>query len=287
MIRRDLLKAVAAGVTSLLAHPVLVLADSNDVTARLADLERKCGGRLGVAALDIDGGHRVSHRGDERFLMCSTFKFLLVAAVLTRVDQGKENFDRRIVFKRNVVLNYAPMTEHHVGPPGMTIAQLCEAAITLSDNTAANLLLASIGGPSSVTQYARSLGDPFTLLDRFEPALNPYDGTTPNATLADMQKILLGPTLSQFSRERLIKWMLDCQTGLRSLRSGFPVGWRVGDKTGQWDGTDVGANNDIAVAWPPERKPLLVTAYCDNARASATARKAVLAEVARVVSALV
>lgn len=184
MIRRDFLKGAVAGVASLLIHPAL--ADSNDVATRFADLERKRGGRLGVAVLDIDSGHRVSHRGGERFLMCSTFKFLLVAAVLARVDQGKENLGRRIVFNKDVVLNYAPMTKRHVGPPGTTIAQLCEAAITLSDNTAANLLLVSIGGPDGVTRYARSLGDPFTLLDRIEPALNPYDATTPNATLADM-----------------------------------------------------------------------------------------------------
>ncbi|MGH8319380.1 MAG: class A beta-lactamase [Steroidobacteraceae bacterium] len=282
MIRRDLLKGAVAGVAAVLIYPVV--AKSNDVAARLADLERKRGGRLGVAVLDADSDHRVSHRGDERFLMCSTFKFLLVAAVLTRVDRSEERLGRRIVFTKDVVLNYAPMTKHHVGPPGMTIAQLCEAAVTLSDNTAANLLLTSIGGPSGVTHYARSLGDPFTLLDRMEPALNPYDTTTPNATVADMQEILLGHALSQVSREQLIRWMLNCQTGLESLRAGFPDGWRVGDKTGQWDGNGVGANNDIAVAWPPERKPLLVTAYYDNAHAAATERKAVLAEVARAVA---
>ena len=282
MIRRDLLKGAVAGIAALLIRPVL--ADSNDLATRLADLERKRGGRLGVALLDTDSGHRVSHRGDERFLMCSTFKFLLVAAVLTRVDQGTERLGRRIVFNKDVILDYAPTTKHHVGPPGMTIAQLCEAAVTLSDNTAANLLFASIGGPSSLTRYARSLGDPFTLLDRMEPALNPYDTTTPNATLADMQEILLGHALSQASREQLIRWMLDCQTGHQSLRAGFPGGWRVGDKTGQWDGNGVAANNDIAVAWPPERKPLLVTAYYDNAHTAASARKAVLAEVARTVA---
>jgi beta-lactamase class A len=285
MIRRELLKIAVAGLAGSLIRPAL--ADSDAVAARFADLERRRGGRLGVAALDTGSGHRVSRRGDERFLMCSTFKFLLAAAVLARVDQGKETLSRRVVFDSNVVLEYAPITRHHVGPPGMTIAQLCEAMMTLSDNTAANLLLSNIGGPSSVTRYARSLGDPFTLLDRTEPALNPYDTTTPLATLADMREILLGRALSRVSREQLIGWMLNCQTGLRSLRAGFPASWHVGDKTGQWDGDGVGANSDIAIAWAQGRKPLLVTAYYANVHATPTARKRVLAEVARIVATLV
>ncbi|MGH8183263.1 MAG: class A beta-lactamase, partial [Rhodanobacteraceae bacterium] len=184
----------------------------------------------------------------------------------------------------SALLDWAPLTKQHVGPPGMTIAELCKAAITLSDNTAANLLLANFGGPAAVTRYARSLGDTFTVLDRIEPELNPYDTTTPWAMLGDMRKLLLGDALSSASRVQLTGWLLDCQTGLQSLRAGFPSGWRVGDKTGQWDGDGVGANNDIAIVWPPSRKPLLVAAYYMNHTADPVARKAVLAGVGRIVA---
>lgn len=285
MERRAVLKAALAGAVLLAVRPALCFAARrHDAAAALARLERVHGGRLGVAILDTGSGDRVGHRGDERFLMCSTFKLLLAAAVLHRVDRDEEKLDRRIVFGKDVLLDYVPVTSRHVGPPGMTVAQLCEAAITLSDNTAANLLLRQIGGPQAVTAYARSLGDPDTLLDRYEPELNPYDTTTPSAMLGDMRKVLLGRALSQASRRRLTHWLLHCQTGLQSLRAGLPSGWEAGDKTGQWDGNGSGANNDIAIVWPPGRKPLLVAAYYMNRTTDPAGRKAVLAEVGRIVA---
>ena len=286
MNRRNLLQGLAFGGAALALRSArsIAMAGNNDASARLAALEREHGGRLGVAVLDTGSGKRIAHRGDERFLMCSTFKLLLVAAVLTRVDRGEEKLGRRIVFDKDVLLDYAPVTKQHVGSPGMTIAQLCEAAITLSDNTAANLLLHAVGGPARVTAYARSLGDPLTRLDRIEPELNRPDGerdtTTPWAMLGNMQKLLAGDFLSQASREQLTQWLLDCQTGAQSLRAGLPSAWREGDKTGS-GGT---ANNDIAIFWPPRRQPLLVAAYYDNAQAEVAARETVLAEVGRIVA---
>jgi beta-lactamase class A len=188
------------------------------------------------------------------------------------------------VFGKNALLDYAPISRHHVGPAGMSVARLCEAAIVWSDNTAANLLLASIGGPMAVTRFARSLGDRFTRLDRIEPALNPYDTTTPNAMLGDMHTLLLGDALSHSSCEKLTHWLAGCQTGLQALRAGMPAGWQIGDKTGQWDGDGRHANNDIAIVWPPRRKPLLVTTYYMANTADATARKTVLADVGRIVA---
>lgn len=284
MNRRELLKGAAFGAIALAASPRVLAMQARGAATRLAALEHQRGGRLGVAIHDTGSGARVAYRGDERFLMCSTFKLLLAAAVLKKVDSGTEQRDRRIVFGKDALLEYAPVAKQHVGPPGMTIAQLCEAAVTLSDNTAANVLLESIGGPAGLTRYARILGDHSTLLDRMEPELNPYDITTPNAMLGDMQKLLLDDALSQASRERLTRWMLDCQTGLQSLRAGLPTGWRVGDKTGQWDDDKTGANNDIAIVWPPDRKPLLVTAYFMTRTPDVASRKAVLAEVGRIVA---
>lgn len=287
MQRRDMLKGLVLGSAALALGrlaPASAKTATADVASRLAAVERRHGGRLGVAILNTGNGRRASYRGNERFLMCSTFKLLLVAAVLARVDRGEEVLSRRIVYDKDAVLDWAPVTRKHIGPPGMTIARLCLAAITLSDNTAANLLLKQIGGPQSVTAYARSLRDEFTLLDRYEPALNPVDTTTPRSMLDDMRQVLLGDRLSRSSREMLIRWMVSCQTGLQSLRAGISKDWRVGDKTGQWDGNGVGANNDIAIIWPPDRKPVLVTAYYMNHATEPSIRKAVLAEVGRIVA---
>jgi len=292
MDRRGLLKTVLLGASALVLRPRLAVAsNADDATAKLAALERQHGGRLGVSILDTGNGHRMAHRGDERFLMCSTFKLMAVATVLARVDRGSEKLDRRIVFGKDVVLSYAPITSHRVGAPGMSVAELCQAAITVSDNTAANLLLASLGGPAAVTAFVRSLGDPVTRLDRTEPDLNIAspgdirDTTTPNAMLATMQKVLLGNALADSSREQLLAWLRACSTGADKLRAGVPAGWTVGDKTGSGAQNET---NDIGILYPPRRKPLLVTVYYRPADASvdAATRNAAIAAVGHIAAAI-
>lgn len=291
MNRRNLLKGALIGASALVLRPTFSLAaGSQDAAqARLIALERRHGGRLGVAILDTGNGRRIAHRADERFLMCSTFKLLAVATLLARVDRGAERLDRRIAFGKDAVLAYAPVTSHRVGAPGMTVAELCEAAITVSDNTAANLLLASMGGPAAVTAYARSLGDPVTRLDRIEPELNiaspgdVRDTTTPSAMLADLQVLLLGDALSHASRGQLLEWLRATSTGTEQLRAGLPAGWQAGDKTGSGAQHET---NDIAIIWPPQRKPLLVTAYYAGSSADTDERHAVLAAVGRIAASI-
>ncbi len=286
MDRRTLLKSAMLGAAALALRPASArAAGATDIEARLAALERKQGGRLGVAILDTGDGRRYGHRADERFLMCSTFKLLLAGAVLARVERGAERLDRRIVFGRDAVLSWAPVTSHRTGAPGMTVAELCEAAITLSDNTAANLLLVSLGGPAAVTAFVRKLGDPLSRLDRIEPALNVgapgdlRDTTTPNAMLGDLRALLLGDALSAASRAQLAQWLRATRTGLDKLRAGLPADWQAGDKTGSGAR---GETNDVAILWPPRRKPLLVSAYYVNAATDGAQHGAVLAEVGRI-----
>ncbi|GAB2592335.1 class A beta-lactamase [Dyella jejuensis] len=276
------------GAVALALRPTFLLAaDSKETMAKLAALERQHGGRLGVAMLDTGDGRRVGYRADERFLLCSTFKLLLVAAVLARVDRGVARLDQRFVFNQDAVLEYAPITRLRVGAPGMTIAELCAAAITVSDNTAANVLMANLGGPAMVTAYARQLGDPITRLDRIEPALNRpspdhvSDTTTPDAMLGDMRALLLGHALSEGSRAQLLAWLRGTTTGKKLLRAGLPAAWRIGEKTGSGDTQ----TNDVAIVWPPRRKPWLVTAYYENATTDYDGRSAVLAQVGRLIAA--
>jgi len=289
MNRRDFVKGSLLGalLPAALAHAASS-AGGADPASRLAALERRHGGRLGVAVLDTGNEHRAAWRGEERFLMCSTFKVLAVAAVLARVDSGHERLDRRVVFGPELLLDYAPITRLHTGAPGMTVEELCAATLTLSDNTAANLLLAALGGPQAVTAFVRGLGDPTTRLDRTEPELNVTrpgdlrDTTTPRAMLETLRHLLLGKALADASRERLLGWMRGCQTGTDRLRAGLPVGWSAGDKTGS--GAQ-GECNDIAILFPPHRPPLLVTAYYAAPALDVRQRSAVLAEVGRIAAA--
>ena len=250
-----------------------------------ARIEAESGGRLGVALLDTRDGSRTGHRADERFAMCSTFKLLAGAAVLARHDAGKEQFDRRIRYGAKDLVTYSPVTEKHVGT-GMTLAELCDAAIALSDNTAGNLLLAALGGPEGLTAFARTLGDGVTRLDRIEPALNeavpgdPRDTTTPAAMAANIRALVLGDALSAPSREQLRRWLIASRTGDTALRAGVPAGWTVGDKTGSGER---GTRNDVGVIWPPERAPVVVSVYLTEAKVPVEQRNAAIAAVAKAV----
>ena len=262
------------------------LASPEALSGAFARIEAESGGRLGVAVLDTATGSRAGHKSDERFAMCSTFKLLASAAVLARVDAGKERLDRRITYAKSDLVTYSPVTEKHVGD-GMTLAELCEAAITLSDNTAGNLLLASLGGPQGLTDFARSLGDTMTRLDRIETALNeatpgdPRDTTTPAAMLANIRALVLGDALTEPSRGQLKAWMLANKTGGGRLRAGLPGDWAVGDKTGSGE---FGTTNDVGVIWPPGRAPIVVTIYFTETKAAQEQRIAVLASVGRAVA---
>jgi beta-lactamase class A len=254
---------------------------------RWAEIEAAVGGRLGVAVLDAASGALAGHRLDERFPMCSTFKALAVALVLARVDGGQERLDRRVVVTPDALLKWAPVTGKHVGGQGMTVAELCEAAITVSDNTAANLLLASSGGPAGLTAFARRIGDDVTRLDRVEPALNealpgdPRDTSTPRAMARTLRSVLLGDVLSEAGRALLLRWMSATVTGAQRLRAGVPFDWRVADKTGTGE---LGTTNDVGLLLPPRRAPLVVVAYLTECKADADARSAALAQVARSVT---
>jgi beta-lactamase class A len=259
----------------------------DDATDRIAAIEARIGDRIGVAALDTGNGKHFDYRADERFPMCSTFKFLAAAAVLKRVDEKKERLDRFVAYGPADILEYAPVTKEHLKDGGMILGALCEAEIEQSDNTAGNLLLDAIAGPAGLTKFARGLGDQTTRLDRREPDLNSAipgddrDTTTPASMLADMTRLLTGNVLSPSSRCQLEDWLQGNKTGEAMIRAGVPTNWIIGDKTGR--GAN-GATNDIAIMRPPGRAPILLAIYSVGSTATANDRAAAIAEVAKIVA---
>lgn len=272
-------------------RPVVDATQADTAASAIRSLESKAGGRLGVCLLDTRTNRITGNRLDERFAMCSTFKLALAAIVLREADQGRLKLDELVRYSKKDMLSYAPVTSRHV-QEGMTIAALAEAAQTTSDNTAANLLLAKIGGPAGFTKQLRDIGDRQTRLDRMETALNlvvagdERDTTTPRAMAQTVAKYLTGDLLKPASRDRLIDWMVQTTTGDRRIRAGLPKDWRAGDKTGTAQADSMTDKvNDIAVAFPPGRGALVVTAYYDSDKRSKDTRdedQALLAAVGRI-----
>jgi beta-lactamase class A len=248
----------------------------------LIGLERRFDARLGVYAVATGTGATVAHRADERFAFCSTFKGLAAAAVLHRDPLSR--LDAVVTYTEDDLMASSAITRQHVAT-GMTIRQVCDAAVRHSDGTAGNLLLRELGGPAGLTAYARALGDTVTRSDRFEPDLTSAvpgdhrDTTSPRAIGADYQEILLGDALAPDKRA-FLRDLLErnaTKAGAERVRAGVPQGWTVADKTGTGD---YGTVNDIAVVWPPGSAPLVVSIMSSKAAADARYDQALLAEAA-------
>ena len=279
MNRRDVLRSALA----LLASPAL--AQRAPITA-LTDYERDSGGHIGIYAKNLQTSAEVSWRAHERFVMCSSFKASLAACVLASVDRGQARMDEMIAYGPDDLMEWAPVAKQNLNKGAMSVADMCAAAVELSDNTCANALLARFGGPSALTAFWRSIGDTVSRLDHNEPELNrtppgdPRDTTTPAAMAGNLRTLILGEALSPTSREHLTGWMLGCRTGDNRLRAGLPKDWRVGDKTGN-NGKD--AFGDIAVTWPTRGEPVLICAYTRGGAPTSRQVDDVFAEIGRFV----
>jgi beta-lactamase class A len=246
----------------------------SEFVASVAAIQARVGGRVGVYLLDTQSQLELAFNARERFAMCSTFKLLLAAAVMKRVEAGTLSLDDRLPVRAPDMVPYAPITSTHVAEGSMSVRDLCAAAVTVSDNSAANILLAPIGGPAALTQFLRGIGDRVTRLDRTEVELNtnlpgdPRDTTTPQAMALSMEKILLGDMLSAQSRLQLTAWLRQATTGTRRLRARLPADWRAGDKTG--NGAN-GAANDLVIAWPPGRSAVIGAVYMSESKAEVSA----------------
>ncbi|WP_370585194.1 class A beta-lactamase [Nocardia sp. XZ_19_231] len=252
--------------------------------ATFADLEAKYGARLGLSVIDTGTGATVNYREGERFPMASTFKGLACGALLQAHPLSTGYFDQVIHYTAaDIVVNSAE-TEKHVDT-GMTVSAICHAAITVSDNTAGNLVLRLLGGPAGFTAFLRTLGDDVSRLDRWEPELNTAvpgderDTTTAAALAADYRALVLGTTLADPERAQLTDWLLASATGAKRIKAGLPTDWKVGDKTGS---PAYGSALDVAIAWPPGRAPLVLAVLTTKPDQNAEPSNELVAEATKI-----
>jgi beta-lactamase class A len=245
-------------------------------------LEKSIGGRIGVWVMDTASRDVWTYRGTERFPLCGQYKLLACAALLARADEGKVDMQSTVSVHASEVLPMSPVTMQEAGVRRLSMAQLCEAALTQNDHTAGNLILQRVGGPEGLTDFIRYQGDSMSRSDRSSPAVmnvepgDPRDTTTPEAMGEHMRSLLFGETLSTTSQRLLLTWLLANRTGQGRLRAQLPRGWVVGDKTA------VGHNgtlSDVAIVWPTNHKPLVASVFITDTKASMEQRNAVVAEI--------
>lgn len=279
-------KLVTGPITGLLlATCILTQASPATTTDTLIDtvksVEARLKGRVGIAVYDTQTGNRWSYRPDQRFPMASTFKAFACGAILANVDAGSETLERKVAIVGDDLVTYSPVTEKRVGGT-MTIADLCEAAVTMSDNTAANHILAGLKGPKGFTAFMRSIGDRTTRLDRWETDLNEArpgderDTTSPRAAMQSLRELAFGDVLTDSSRQQLTEWMLNDKVADALIRSVLPKDWRIADKTG---GGGNGTRGILAILWPPQKKPTIAAIYITGTKADWATRNAAIAEI--------
>jgi beta-lactamase class A len=274
-------------ISSMLLSCAILAAPADPAITQFQTLERSSGGRLGISVLDTGSGHHWNYRANERFPMCSTFKVILAGEVLAEVDAGRMGLHQQIPFTSADLLDYAPAVRAFAGDGSMSLEDLCRAVVEVSDNTAANLLLRSLGGTTAFNGFSRRIGDAVTHLDRLEPELNeatpgdPRDTSSPEAMCNTLRELLQGGTLSASSHTLLSRWMANGRMGARRLKAGFPADWDVRDKTGVGQH---GTTNDIAMVTPPGRPPIFVAAFLTGTKIGNAEQDHLLAEVGRIIA---
>jgi beta-lactamase class A len=282
--------AYGAGTASAATAPSQVVSEGQAAARKeLRALEVSFKGRIGAYALDTATGKTIVYRSGERFPLLSTFKAMVSAAALHKARTSDPGLMERVVhWTADDLKPNSPVTEKHV-KDGLTVAELCKAAITYSDNTAGNMVLKQIGGPAGLTRYFRTLKDPISRLDRWETELNDWspkdkrDTTTPASVARDLGKVTTGDALTAKDRETLNGWLIANTTGGARIRAGLPKTWTVGDKTGT--GPTYGTANDIAIAWPKKgAAPIILAIYTNRPAADAANDEKVIADTATILA---
>ena len=255
----------------------------NFIQSKIKNLEVSSGGRLGISAINTANNMHIEYRAEQRFPFQSTFKLLVVSAILKQSMADTDLLEEKVIYKQDDLVFWSPITEKYISA-GMTVSELSAAAMMHSDNTATNLLMRKLGGTEAVTAFAHSLENHTFRLDHWETELNSnpdvdQDTSTPLEMRESLQKLVLGNILAAPQQEQLVTWMKGNTTGDKRIRAGVPKGWIVGDKTG--GGTDYGMTHDIGIIWPPNCAPLVIAVYLVQNQKNAVRREDIVASVTR------
>lgn len=243
----------------------------NQLELRIAQLAEGSNGRIGVAAVDLATGQTISVLGDQRFPLASTSKIAIAATFLEGVDQGRWSLTSE--FPLMVPVGSRPFSSHAAPVrrgEHLSALRLIDLMLTRSSNTATDALLAAIGGPQAVNEWARRSGLQNFSIDRdiatlvrddgeFDPVvhIDPRDSASPEAMVQLLAGIYQGRWLSSRSREVIIDAMERCRTGTRRIPALMPSNVTVAHKTGSLNNT----SSDIGILTAPDGRAIAVAIY--------------------------
>jgi beta-lactamase class A len=266
--------------------------------AELDAIARTAPGRLGIAVVDVATGERFTVHGDEAFPLASVAKLAIATVAFRMSDQRKLDLDERIAVTRGDLRHDSDLADDHPRGASFALWELIRAMLVSSDNTASDVVLRRVGGPSIVTDVLRRLNIRNLTVRKSEAELaadvrakrrfarGGENAGTPNA-LADL---LVGIATQRYtlvdSTNEFLLDLDDVVTGRRRLRAGFPAALRLAHKTGTSatiDGT-TDATNDAGIVTLPDGRRIAVVALLAESGSDEPFREAVLARVARAVA---
>lgn len=239
---------------------------------------------IGVTAIHLETGRRLSVRNTERFPMGSVYKFPIALAVLKRVDSGTLSLNQSITVEpRHFSPGYSPLRDRAGGKPvTTTLRELLRYAVSVSDNTASDALLRMVG-TQAVNARLAELGVTGIRIDRTETqmaadlkqpggmaryAKDVRDTATPDAMAALLATFWQRRDgLSRESHDLLVHWMTVTPTGPRRVKAGLPKGATFVHKTGTMPGT---ANDAGVIVSPDGRQHIVLVVFTKGSRRDIT-----------------
>ena len=264
---------------------------SNRLRAQINRIAAAARGRVGASVLLIETGEMISHNAAARFPMQSVYKLPIGMAVLSRVDAGVLNLERRVRVEPAEyppVGQYSPLRDAHPDGADVSVGELLRLAVSESDNTASDLLLRFAGGAGEVMKYLRGLGARGVIVRNTEQELGSDDAAqyrnwaTPASAVALLRLLHEGRGLSEEGRRLLLRLMTESTTGPKRIKGRLPAGTPVAHKTGT-SGTRDGvtaATNDIGIVTLADGRHLAVAVFVADARADQATREDVIARIA-------
>lgn len=259
--------------------------DFESVKTEISQIESEISAQIGVAVYDQQEEKLWSYKGTNRFPVTSTFKTLACAKLLNDAEEEKLKLSDSVIVESNMLQEYSPVTKDFLGKR-ITLSESCAATMHTSDNTAANIVLEAIGGPSELTKFIRSVGDEVSRLDRLEPELNEAkpgdirDTTSPVAIAETINELLYGKTLSKSSQLQLKDWMINNQVSGNLLRSVLPADWKIADRSGAGG---YGSRSITAVVWSESHAPKIISIYIADTNASFQQRNDAIVKIGKVI----